>query len=698
MAEAPSDPPGERTASEPPPRGSKAPGERAVILRDALALGGACALVGSFPSALRVARAGGPLVGGWLGSAATVLPFVVGFIALGVAAGRGFRMLTGNRAGRSTAAGLALWMGLVVPVLAVLGSILKTGTNHRGIGGATFAVVGLAIVILGAIVAHRMMSLARALVERGWSARTVAVFYAAITIAPPFATAFLLGRSNDESTAARALIATVVDLAIFVVAAALAASVDLKPETRARSRFFGPIAAVVLFSGGLVWVAFSPTLGHAIRGGGGFASSVIGTLQGWTDKDGDGRGAFFGGGDCDDQDPEKTTCAPTAAASTAPLPAVDGADEDAESAADAGPKGRSVFVISVENLRADHTTVYGYDAKTTPVLDGLAKQGLVFAHAYAAGADTQHAIAPLVSGRSLAATPHDRREWPTIDASVETVAERVSKAGYTTLGVTSFTWLTEARGFDQGFDAFKAVYHEDHPERGITGPHAVRAFRALLKKADAGDKPIFGWVHLFDTHKKFLSHTGLEFGRSDEGLYDSEVAFVDQRIGEIVTSIRESAKGKDAVILIHGASGQTLGEHKKAGLYDEAVWVPMIVLGASTGTFDKAAVSTFDVVPTVLDLAGVQADPELPGRSLLELASGKAATNPVVIDAGKERAVIDWPLKLLAGGGGERLFDLSKDAAEKHELGGGADADRLKALLESAVGAGAPRKTARGKH
>lgn len=656
---------------------------------DALALGVACALIGSLPTALRVRRAGGPLIGGWLGASATVLPLVVGFIALGAAAGRGFRLVTGNRAGRSTAAGLALWMGLVVPVLAVLGSILKTTTNHRGIGGATFAVVGLAIVILGAIVAYRMMSLARAVVERGWSARMVAVLYAAITIAPPFATAFFLGRSNDESTAARGIVATVVDMAIFVVAAALAASMELKPEARARTRIFGPIGAALLFGGGVAWVAFSPTLGQAIRGGGGLASTLIGTLQGWTDKDGDGRGAYFGGGDCDDRDASKTTCAPSASTTAAAVEVP--VDEDDPAVAEPAIHGRSVFIISVENLRADHTNPYGYAPKTTPTLAALAAEGLVFAHAYAAGADTQHAITPLVSGQALGATPHDRREWPTIAAEVETVAERLQKVGYTTIGVTSFTWLTEARGFDQGFDAFKAVYHEDHPERGITGPHAVRAFRALLEKADVGDKPVFGWVHLFDTHKKFLPHTGLSFGKSDEGLYDGEIAFVDQRIGEIVSSIRASAHGKDAVILIHGASGQSLGEHKKAGLYDESARVPMILLGAPAGTFDKAAVSTFDVVPTVLDVAGAPTN-DLPGRSLFQVASGKAPLGPIVVDAGKERAVIDWPLKLLAGSGGERLYDLSKDAGETDDLGDTADAGRLKALLEAAGGDGAAHK------
>lgn len=691
MADAPQDSPGERTASQPP----RPKGERGVLVWDALALGLACALIGSLPAALRTSRAGGPLLGGWLGAAATVMPFVIGFIALGAAAGRGFRMLTGNRAGRSTAAGLALWMGLVAPVIAVLGSILKTGTNHRGIGGATFGVVGLAIVILGAIVAYRMMSLARAMVERGWSARMVAVVYAAITIAPPFATAFLLGRSNDDASAARALVATVVDVTIFVVAAALAASVDLKPEVRARTRLFGSIGALALFGGGLAWVATSPTLGPSIRGGGGLASTVISTLQGWTDRDGDGKSSWFGGGDCDDRD-AANACAGAAKPALTSSPADAPTDEAAATAAEPGRRGRSVFVVTVENLRADHTNPYGYEPKTTPTLASLAKQGLVFDHAYAAGADTQHAIVPVVSGKSFGATPHDRREWPTIDASAETVAERMRAAGYATLGVTSFTWLTDARGFDQGFDAFQSVYKEDHPERGITGPHAVRAFRALLKDADAGDKPIFGWVHLFDTHKKFLPHTGLSFGKSDEGLYDGEVAYVDQRIGEIVASIRESAHGKDAVIVIHGASGQSFSEHKKAGLYDESARVPMIVLGGATGTFDASAVSTFDVVPTVLDVGGVTLEPgALPGRSLLQVASNKVTAAPIVIDAGKERAVLDWPLKLLAGGGGTRLFDLSKDPGEKHDLAPSKDADRLKSVLDAA--SDAPRKTSAQK-
>jgi choline-sulfatase len=265
-----SQPPPRRLSSIPPPGQSPS-----AALREACALAVVCALVGSIPSALRAAREGGALFGGWLASAATVLPLLIVFIALSRAAGRGFRMLTGNRAGRSTAAGLALWIGLSSPVLVIFATVLKSSTNHRGIGGATFGVGALGVVLLGALVAQRGVTLARSLVERGTSARLVAMVFAVITIAPILGVTALVARSGEESASGRSLVSTIIDGAIFVVAGALAASFEMKGDLKARARSFGPFAAVILFASGILWVTSSSTLAPAVRRGGGLAAAVM---------------------------------------------------------------------------------------------------------------------------------------------------------------------------------------------------------------------------------------------------------------------------------------------------------------------------------------------------------------------------------------------------------------------------------------
>src|SRR6185369_9386468 len=84
------------------------------------------------------------------------------------------------------------------------------------------------------------------------------------------------------------------------------------------------------------------------------------------------------------------------------------------SVVESAPPPPDIVLVTLDSVRADHTSAYGYAKETTPRLAELAARGALFAHAYAAGGDAQRALAPLVSGRRLADTPHDKREWPTI--------------------------------------------------------------------------------------------------------------------------------------------------------------------------------------------------------------------------------------------------------------------------------------------
>lgn len=684
-----------------------------------------CALVGSIPSALRASRAGGPLIGGWLGAAAVVLPLLVAFIALTRAAGRGFRMVTGNRAGRSTAAGIALWVGLSAPGMLAIGAVLKATTHHRGLGGATFGVLSIAFVIGAAVVARHLVRTARKLADRGVSPRGVAIGFALLTIGPLLLVAYPLVRGVDESDASRAVVSALVDGAIFVVATALAASIDLGDGLRERARAWGLAAALVVFVAGAGWVVGSQSLAGALRSGGGLAATILRGLDGWTDRDHDGAGAYFGGGDCDEGDPTRHPGAfdipgdgidQDCDGRDAPLPvSTAGSAASQERPAPIVPAKAahpSIVLITLDTVRADHVGAYGYSKKTTPRFDALAERGTLFTHAYATGSGTQQALMPLVSGRSYESTARDGREWPTVAASVETLAERLKAAGYRTAAVTSFTWLSQERGFDQGFDSFDAVYTEDHPERGVTGPHAVRAARAALAKAASDPRPLFLWVHLFDAHESYLSHTGFDFGHDSQGLYDGEVAFVDQQLGEIVADIESSARGTSTAIVVHGSNGEAFGEHGAKGhgknLFDEEIRVPLLVSvpGGLTGKYESGVVSTLDLAPTLLSLAGAPVE-GCEGASLVPLlgplhegggageSAGEGRRESVFAQTSKRRAVVDWPLKLIEErrtkkkGSHAQLFDLAKDPAEKTDLSEerAADVTRLSELLDQAEAA-----------
>lgn len=676
-----------------------------------LALG--VSIFAAVPTALRTRGAGGSFFEGLLVGAAVLVPIVALMIALLRAAGRGLRGIVGPQRTRAVVLFIALWIGLSMPLLAILGAILKATTNHRGLGGATFGVVGLATALTSAFIAQRLVLAAQKLVARGVKPWIIAAAASAIGALPVIAVASPLARAVLADGAARHVQAAIIDGAIALVAAALVATFERSAVIERAAGTWGvPLGAVVVIAAA-ARVESSPTLGHAFRAGGGLAPSLLGALEDWTDRDHDGTGAHFGGSDCDEGDPSrrpgaleipgdgidqdcdgidppraatsdiksaeaKQASAPAARASAgAPGPATAGAGK-----ADA-KKRPDIVLITLDTVRADHTSAYGYPKPTTPNLEALAARGVLFERAYATGSDTQRALMPVISGRRLSATARDRREWPTVLPENDTLGERMKRAGYITAAVTSFTWLSEERGVAQGFDHFKTVYADAHPERDVTGPLATRAALSILNELASRAQPIFLWIHLFDAHERYLEHPGASFGKNKMALYDGEIAFVDEQIGQLREAVEKGSRGANTAWIVHGTQGEAFDEHGSTGhgaeLYDEILRVPLVVAlpvdarAAKTGRYDAGVVSTVDVAPTVLAIGGATSE-GVEGESLLPILEGdfSRSRGPVYARAPKRAAVIDGALKLLVI---ERkkadrvlLFDLAADRAEAKDL------------------------------
>jgi choline-sulfatase len=709
---------------------------RATMSRAAVLGLGASALA-ALPVALRASSRGGSVVDGLLVGAAALLPALTLCLGLFRPAGRGLRSVLGPDVVRASVLRLSLFVVVALPLLAALAGVLKSVTHHRGLGGATFGVFGLAILLGSALVSHRVAGVGEHLGARlgpaasadgeldaraGLAKSRVPALVAGLGVLLLVALLGPLVRSG-EGSAAPGLRAALVDGVVAIVAMLVFSQVELGSLAAHVERWGIFVAGLVLLGAGLR-VETAPAAGRAVTESGGLAGGVLGALERWTDRDGDGRGSHFGGGDCDDGDPLRrpglvdvpgdgvdqdcdsidapgaaqpmlAAGAPSAAPSLAPTAEPSGAPKAQ------GPATRpSIVLVTLDTVRADHTSAFGYDKPTTPVLEKLAEQGVSFPRAYAAGVDPQRGLSPLFTGVRWGKAKRGRGAWPSLADEPELVAERLVAAGYQTGAVSSFTWVSREKRFDQGFVRFEEIFKEEHPERGVTGPLAVRSASALLEQLGGGKEPFFLWVHLFDAHEQYVSHGGPSFGRGKVGAYDGELAFVDKQLGALVEAVRKGPKAADTWLVVHGSHGEAFGEHEEkghgAGVHEETARVPLVVVpppsdaSARRKAKHEGVVSVLDLAPTVLALAGAKSD-GLDGTSLLAALRGGGALvrPPVLVEASKRTALIDGSLKLMVmerkGKARTLLFDLAADPKETRDVSGerAADHKRLLDLLEA---------------
>jgi arylsulfatase A-like enzyme len=175
------------------------------------------------------------------------------------------------------------------------------------------------------------------------------------------------------------------------------------------------------------------------------------------------------------------------------------------------PGRANVLLIVIDTLRADHLGCYGYDRPTSPVLDGLAADGLLFERAFAQSSWTKPATASLLTGRcpSQHQTSSETARLP--DAET-TIAERLRPLGYRTAVVSANPWISPEYGFDQGVDDFVSIYDERFAR--------LTLFMPLLRRASylAGDR-----MHVYNRVKYAvlgeLSTTDRDTKLVDEALH-----------------------------------------------------------------------------------------------------------------------------------------------------------------------------------
>jgi arylsulfatase A-like enzyme len=383
-----------------------------------------------------------------------------------------------------------------------------------------------------------------------------------------------------------------------------------------------------------------------------------------------------------------------------------------------GPESRQtsatpdIIVIILDAARPDRFSSYGYERETTPNLDRLAQDALVFRNAFALAPYTSCSVPTMVTGLSFLDHQVVRR-GDRLSAEVTTLAEYLKTAGYRTACISATPNNSRSLGTHQGYDDFIETWHI--VPRGESIDAALLSQMALdwLESNDTGapihlqlhyvpphgpytpdeefdlftdpayDGPFDGSNHVIaavDSHRWWARPQDLAHMNA---LYDGNLREADAAVERVLEALRARPRWRDTVVLVTADHGEAFFEHDRMGhnstVFDEMLRVPFI-LRLSTGAANMQGikldrlVTLADIVPTLVGLAGMESVPEVAGLNLLrpppagESIHGRhlvarTATVPPVY------AIRNLHHKLILSTSGQgALFDLERDPGERNDL------------------------------
>jgi choline-sulfatase len=362
----------------------------------------------------------------------------------------------------------------------------------------------------------------------------------------------------------------------------------------------------------------------------------------------------------------------------------------------------NVLLISIDTLRADRLGSYGYTAARTPVLDALAAKGVLFTDATSHAPLTLPAHVAMLTARYPGAYGIRVNGMGSVPASATTIAERFKGLGYRTGAVVASAVLARGYGLDQGFD--------DYDDQIVVSTSETLSTAELQRPADAvttaakgwldprDANPWFLWVHYYDPHLPYAAPAKYRAAAPDRP-YDAEIAFTDAEIGRLLAGVDRAR----TIVVVTGDHGEALGEHGEPDhgffLYDSTLRVPLIVSGPNLKPRRVAEqVRHVDLAPTLVQLAGGQAQSGDDGQSLVGLLNGESRREvPVSLaESWYPRYHFGWSeLKSIRVGEWKyiaapkpELYDLRTDKAEARNVAAerGAVAGRLAQDLSRIAG------------
>jgi arylsulfatase A-like enzyme len=368
------------------------------------------------------------------------------------------------------------------------------------------------------------------------------------------------------------------------------------------------------------------------------------------------------------------------------------------------------IVISLDTLRADHLGCYGYERPTSIRLDELARESVLFEWAFSPAPNTPPAHMSLFT--SLYPTVHgftgDKDKLP--DRRL-TLSEYLREYGYRTFATTDGGYLSGRVGFGQGFERF------DDRRKGIAASAAL-ALRWLDREI-RGNR-FFLFLHCYDIHSPYdppapyrdlfadpayrgafqptaerLSQIKRRLHRhpaEGHGLdaaeiaymrdrYDEGIRYADEQVGLFIEELRRRRRLETTWLIVLSDHGEELTEHGSVlhdKLYHTVTRIPLLVRPPGSDGLARRIpqiVELTDVMPTLLEIAGIPSKDLIQGRSLLRLLEGrhgpwKDTAFSELPWSGRRRAITTPSSQLITSldGGEVEIYRYREDAAEQRPL------------------------------
>ena len=329
----------------------------------------------------------------------------------------------------------------------------------------------------------------------------------------------------------------------------------------------------------------------------------------------------------------------------------------------------NVIYIAIDTLRADHLGCYGYARNTSPNIDRIAGEGVLFKNAFAPAIPTHPSYTTQFTG--VYPTTHRVvcHGYPNIilDKNILLLQEILDRNGFTTIGVDNLATRTLGiTWFVRGFDYYIDISGKTVVSRGVKINASIVNEKVFycLENICRFQQPFFLFIHYWDPHAPYIYHKDItehfydkkyrdniddlekspwgrlllrgwvgklrEKGVRDrkyiEALYDGEIRYVDSAIKEVVNKLSELELYENTLLIITADHGEGMGEHgiyyDHHGLYDWDIHIPLIIRFPES-LYRRKIVEKFvqhiDLVPTILDLLSIEIPKNVEGKSLIRI-------------------------------------------------------------------------------